>query len=343
MWKSGAIFLLLPFLLTACQSVSEPNDAGIPDKVKGSPSLSTVNKASITKPVTVGTYFDFMDSLVRIYQEQLPEPYGEHLIARANPWLIDTLAHTDYYYLKSKGVFNYDQKALVVLKPGDQLLIPDSTQIDSLVKLFATTILDINIPEYKLHIRQGETLVQSFPIRVGRNEHKYLAMAGRRVDLRTRTGVGRIVRISRNPTYINPSNNHVYTQTRRDDNKVTLLPQIPWLEPEVDGHRYGQLIHPTTNPITLGKAYSNGCIGTGEGDAWRIYYYAPLGTRIVIRYDLEVVDEQGDTTKLRNIYPGFEQKEAVEWPLPTIAATLSNVLDPEAEKCSCLADAGIWE
>ena len=66
--------------------------------------------------------------------------------------------------------------------------------------------------------------------------------------------------------------------------------------------RNGQLIHPTTNPITLGKAYSNGCIGTNEGDAWVIYYYAPIGTKIKIRYDLDLMDIDDKRQVLKDIY-----------------------------------------
>ncbi len=103
-------------------------------------------------------------------------------------------------------------------------------------------------------------------------------MAGRVVDLRTQVGVGKIVRINRAPVFINPRDNKKYTSTRRDDNIRTKLPNIPWLEPEINGIRYGQLIHPTTNLETLGKAYSNGCISLRESDAWSVFFYAPLGT-----------------------------------------------------------------
>jgi len=65
------------------------------------------------------------------------------------------------------------------------------------------------------------------------------------------------------------------------------------------------MIHPTTNPETLGKASSNGCIGTRESDAWIIYYYAPLRTAITIRYDLEINNDMGNNVKLKNIY-GYE-------------------------------------
>ena len=72
----------------------------------------------------------------------------------------------------------------------------------------------------------------------------------------------------------------------------------------VDGQRLGDLIHPTTNPKTLSKAYSNGCVGLKEADAWYVYYYAPLGTRVVFRYELRPVREEGDTLTLRDIYRG---------------------------------------
>lgn len=74
---------------------------------------------------------------------------------------------------------------------------------------------------------------------------------------------------------------------------MTKLPQVPFIETEINGLRYGQLIHPTTNPVTLGKAYSNGCIGTKEADAWVIYYYSPLQTKITISYDLDIVNKYG--------------------------------------------------
>lgn len=260
----------------------------------------------IHRDIPIRSYFEYLDSLVAVYDSLLSFPVSEHLIVRANPWLIDTLAETDYYRLMEKGIFVYDPQALIVLHRGDSLLIPDSLTAVELLKKMAETHLDLNIPEYKLRIFEGNRLLYTFPVRVGRNEKKYLAMAGRTVDLRTRPGTGFIWRINRKPVFINPSDNKPYYETRRDDGKRTKLPRIPWLEPELDGHRYGHLIHPTTNPETLGKAYSNGCIGTREADAWRIYYHAPVGTKVVVRYELTVVDETGDTLHLKNIYPGMK-------------------------------------
>jgi L,D-transpeptidase ErfK/SrfK len=77
---------------------------------------------------------------------------------------------------------------------------------------------------------------------------------------------------------------------------------MPWLEPEINGESFGQLIHPTSNQSTLGKAYSNGCIGTGEASMWRIYYYAPVGTKVRISYNLNSKDSVGSAIKLKDIY-----------------------------------------
>jgi L,D-transpeptidase ErfK/SrfK len=153
-----------------------------------------------------------------------------------------------------------------------------------------------------MRIRVDDSVIYSCPVRVGRNEVKYLKTVGRPVSLRTPVGEGRIIRIERNPWFVNPVTGHRYVNTRRDDGKYTRIPQIPWLEPMINGIRQGAMIHPTTNPVTLGQAYSNGCIGTREDDAWTIYYNAPIGTRVVFRYDLKTTTESGDTVELEDIY-----------------------------------------
>ena len=87
-----------------------------------------------------------------------------------------------------------------------------------------------------------------------------------------------------------------------DDEHFTKMPIIPWLEPSINNIRYGAMIHPTTNPKTLGKAYSHGCVGLTEADAWKVYYNAPIGTKVIFRYDLQVLNEKGDTILLQDIY-----------------------------------------
>ena len=191
---------------------------------------------------------------------------------------------------------------MIILKKGQQLTIPDSRSAFRFNELLKNTFIDINIPEYKLRIYQDSILLYTFPVRVGKNEKKYLKMGDRITNLRTQSGAGKIVAHVKNPDFYNPVNGRQYYVTKRDDGRVTKLPQIPWIETEINGIRYGQLIHPTTNPKTLNKASSNGCIGTNESDAWIIYYYAPIGTKITIRYNLKVLDLNGNTIILKDIY-----------------------------------------
>jgi L,D-transpeptidase ErfK/SrfK len=303
------LLVLATLLLLSCgDKIDPPIDISVPEKKEIKEELiSTYFEISYDVPLR--SYFQFMDTLVAHLDTTLNYPVNEHLVVHANTWLIDTLAHTDYYHLMERGLFIEDPQSLLALRRGQKLLIPDEEMVNRLLQKLEATVIDINIPEFKLRIIEGDAIVGDFPVRVGRVQKKYLAMAGKKVDLRTKTGTGNIVRINRFPTFINPSNNKRYDSTLRDDGKRTKLPGMPWIEPELDGIRYGQLIHPTTNPKTLGKSYSNGCIGVKEGDMWRIYYHAPLGTKVVVRYDLEVIGEKGDTTLLKNIYPGFEQKE----------------------------------
>lgn len=256
----------------------------------------------VTRDILVQDYFQFMDSLIIQYDTITAFNLSEHLLVHANPWIIDTLTNTDYYKRIANDSFVYDQKRMIVLPESSFLVIPDSSEAQNLLERFSKTRIDINIPEYTLRIFNDTVLQHECIVRVGRHEKKFLEMSGRLQDLRTKTGVGTIVHHNRYPRYINPVTNHEYKVTKRDDGNVTKLPQIPFIETELNGLRYGQLIHPTTNPKTLGKAYSNGCIGTSEADAWIIYYNAPIGTNITICYDLEVRTQEGDPINLEDIY-----------------------------------------
>jgi L,D-transpeptidase ErfK/SrfK len=257
---------------------------------------------TVDRDIIIADYFNYVDSLVQHYNAFTPYTLTEHLLVRANPWIIDTLRNTDYYHMIALDSFVYDQKKMIALKEGAQIIIPDSVKASNLVNAFQKTIIDINIPEYKLRIIEDGVQLYEFPIRVGRDEKKYLKMGDRITDLKTKTGIGSVVNHVLDPQYYNPVNGKQYHATKRDDLKTTALPQIPFIETEIEGIRYGQLIHPTTNPKTLGKAYSNGCIGTKEADAWIIYYSAPVGTKVNIRYDLEIQNGQGESMILKDIY-----------------------------------------
>jgi hypothetical protein len=240
-----------------------------------------------------------VDSINTVWQTQL----DEYVLVHANPWIMDSLRNTDYYHLKDRGIISKDPNIIPIIPKGALLWIPDSFEIARIRENLLNTRLDLNIPEFKLRILQGDSLIHEFPVRVGQNGKRYLAMAGREVDMRTQTGSGEIVRINRNAVFKNPKDNKRYIVTKRDDGVVTELPVTPWLEPAINGIRYGQMIHPTTNLNTLGKPYSNGCIGLRESDAWSVYFYAPLGTKIDIRYDLKNVVSDTTELHLHDVYP----------------------------------------
>ncbi|WP_299124226.1 L,D-transpeptidase [uncultured Winogradskyella sp.] len=300
------MFILVLCLVPVKSWINNKNVLSVTKKIKAVNQVyhqdSMVNLVSINKSITIENYFQFMDSLVKKHDSLTPYKLTEHLLVRSNLWIIDTFQNTDYYRMKAKDSFVYNQKKMIALPRGNLIQIPDSIQAKKLLHKFQNTIIDINIPEFKLRIYEDSVLLYQFPIRVGKNERKYLEMSGRIQDLKTKTGEGQIVNHFRNPRYINPVNNHEYHETKRDDGKVTKLPQIPFIETEINGLRYGQLIHPTTNPETLEKAHSNGCIGSKEADAWVIYYYAPINTRISIRYDLKIIDKKGNTSFIKDIY-----------------------------------------
>ncbi|MGB3777729.1 MAG: L,D-transpeptidase [Tunicatimonas sp.] len=259
--------------------------------------------SAVSRSISVKEYFPFIDSVVAAYDTRVPYPLTEHLLVRANPWIIDTLVNTDYYHRRDRGRFVHNQPALPVLRPGDTIRIPTKAEAYAIQRQLNRTVLDVNIPEFVLRIWIGDSVRHAFPVRVGQNKQRYLETAGRIVDLRTPVGDGKIVRIERDPYFVDPVSGERFFTTKRDDGIRTQMPQIPWLEPEINGLRYGTMIHPTTNPSTLGKAYSNGCVGTPEGAAWMIYYHAPVGTKVRFRYDREVTNERGDTLLLPDIYP----------------------------------------
>lgn len=262
---------------------------------------------TIPRNITVTHYFPFMDSLIFHYDSLLNYPLTEHVLVLQNPWIIDTLRSFDYYLSIARGRFIENQREMVVLHRGDTLFLPTENEAFQLIDRLSHTLIDVNIPEYKLRIFIYDTIAYTFPVRVGRNEHRFLQTVGREVNLQTPIGDGIIVRIARDPYFVNPTNGHVYYMTRRDDGRYTRMPRIPWLEPMLNGQRPGSLIHPTTNPVTLEKAYSNGCVGTPEGDAWIIYYNAPIGTKVRFRYDLTGLNEAGDTLHFADIY-GLEKR-----------------------------------
>ena len=216
MMKPNTIILLFSVLLIVSCNVNRPispknttiEKSNSPvQKVEEQNNISKKAKplqAYVSRDITVGQYFKFMDSLASKYDSLVPYALSEHVLVRANPWIMDTLANTDYYRQMALDSFVYDQSKMIVLKAHDSLLIPDTAEGQRLIRDMEHTGIDVNIPEFKLRIYQDSLLLYTFPIRVGQHRKRYLAMGDRITDLRTKTGKGKIVRLERNPDFYNP-------------------------------------------------------------------------------------------------------------------------------------------
>ncbi|MBT8252419.1 MAG: hypothetical protein KJN68_00470, partial [Bacteroidia bacterium] len=108
----------------------------------------------IKKTVTIAEYFHFIDSLIVQYDSLYTSQISEHHIVRNNPWIIDSLANTDYYRMTERDSFVYDQKKLIILRVNDTIIIPDHDRVVELDSTFKRTYIDVNIPEFKLRIFQ---------------------------------------------------------------------------------------------------------------------------------------------------------------------------------------------
>ncbi len=243
MTKASLFSIFLFFTFVSCKSIYKKDTS--PDTAKRIENITVTDSIGIQKEykgeqvvvpkdVAIHSYFMWMDSTVATHNLEKNFRISEYTIVHNNPWLMDTLAHTDYYYLKDRGIFNKDSKSLIALGKGQTLLMPDSLQNERIKAKLSNTYIDINIPEFRLRIIENGKVKFKFPIRVGQNDKRFLAMAQREVDMRTKPGVGKIIRVNKSPLFINPRDNHQYTTTKRDDDHVTMLPIIPWLEPEIN-------------------------------------------------------------------------------------------------------------
>ncbi len=267
------------------------------------PSDSSLGYVYINSDVAIKNYFDFIEQQVNQSDTSiLGYDLNEYILIHANSRIIDSLEETDYYRMMERGIFIYDQKEQIILHRGDSLVIPNKKWAHQIQQKLNSMKIVVNIPEFKMWVLQEEDTLREILARVGRDTRKYLPVVHRTVSLKTPIGEGEIIRVARNPDYTNPATGKKYKGTHRDDGKFTMMPIIPWLEPTTDGRRQGAMIHPTTNPQTLGKSYSHGCIGVSEHDAWFVYYHAPIGTPVHFKYDLQKINANGDTIFFNDIY-----------------------------------------
>ena len=263
---------------------------------------------TVKSDIKVKNYFTYIDKIVAKYNDTLNYSINEYTLVNNNPWIIDSLAATDYYYNRERGKKIKNQKDFIIIPKGTILNIPTQIQHEAIMQNLLQNRIVVNVPEYKLRIFNNGLLLKDALIRVGKNESRYLASIEKYTDLRTKPGHGKVHSTERNPTWINPVDGHKYTETTRDDKEKTVMPITPSITLNVNNVITGQLIHATTNPETLGKAYSNGCMGTNEFDIWYIYYYSPPGVNVEIIYDLNPLGTEDTSDDLKDIYKEKEHK-----------------------------------
>ena len=169
--------------------------------------ISIPRYASVERTITIADYFGFMDSLIE------------------------------------RGSFVYDQIKMIVLRETDSLVVLDSTAASRTLNAMNNTWIDVNIPEFKLRIYQDSTWFYTFPIRIGQSRERYLVMGDRITAMRTMTAKGKVIRVERNPKFYNPVDGKQFFTAKRDDEKRTFMPLIPWIETEINGIRNGRMIH----------------------------------------------------------------------------------------------------
>ena len=75
----------------------------------------------VPRDIPVKSYFRFLKEIVAAYDTVVPYPLSEHLLVRANPWIIDTLENTDYYRRIQRNDTLLVQPDAIVLHGGDTL------------------------------------------------------------------------------------------------------------------------------------------------------------------------------------------------------------------------------
>lgn len=284
----------------------------LPYSDSSTPSLET-NKLSesenmyldtfkMDRSIRVKDFFQWMDSIVLTYDSITERKLSELHLIHANPWIMTRLIDTDYYIQKKLGNQIPNQREMVILHKEDSLRIPSEYLIDSIMTRINCMVLDVNIPEYTLRILEQDTVIYQFSVRVGRRGTRFLPYLKREIRMQTIIGEGQVIQKLRDPIFINFKTGKQYMNTRRDDGYTTRMPLVPAIIPEINGIPSNQVIHATTNPNTLGKAYSHGCIGINEPAAWIVYYYSIIGTPVIFRYDLWISNDQGDSIYLEDIY-----------------------------------------
>lgn len=132
-------------------------------------------------------------------------------------------------------------------------------------------LIDINIPEYKLQIYAEGELIFKGPIGVGRTNHE------------TPLGEYMVMNRIENPTWYPKGKDPVLP------GPTNPLGQY-WLGLSIKG--YG--IHGNTNPASIGRLASSGCIRMKNEDIQYLYHLIQVGTSVTIRYQTLFLEQKSD-------------------------------------------------
>ncbi|HEX2900849.1 MAG TPA: hypothetical protein VHS96_14095, partial [Bacteroidia bacterium] len=150
-------------IATSCGG-GNPKDPDAKTDSPGSPEMTVINADTplfavvVNRDIRMKHYFPFMDSVVLAYDSLVGYALTEHLLVRSNPWIIDTLQSYDYDLRMPKGQMVKDQKEEIMLRKGDTLWVPNDRAAERLLQKFQHTVVDVNVPEFKLRILEGDTV-----------------------------------------------------------------------------------------------------------------------------------------------------------------------------------------
>jgi len=120
-------------LIWSCDKVDDLSKTPL-ENIEGVTTNHNKITIEVERDVQMADYFDFMEKLVATLNSALPYTLTEHLLVHANPWIIDRLAHTDYYYTKAKNQFIYDPSQIVIFGKGERIRIPAYRKTQQLIR-----------------------------------------------------------------------------------------------------------------------------------------------------------------------------------------------------------------
>jgi len=154
-----------------------------------------------------------------------------------------------------------------------------------------TNKIIINIPAFSLEYYEGETLIKTYPVAVGRSTSQ------------TPIGDFQVINKLKNPTW--------FPKGRQP---VPPGPANPlgtrWI-----GFKNGYGIHGNNNPSTIGNMASAGCVRLYNQDVEELYEKVTLGTPVKIIYQTQLLHDNGIKPYLE-VYPdiynfGVNTREAI--------------------------------